>query len=225
MEKPIKYFTTLGERCTGSTFLRYAIEWNFNIHFFNICGKHFFGHDNSDFMDEIMDETLVICIVRDPIDWIDSFFKRLHHVPIQNKKSIYNFLNNEFYSIYELGDVKDQERLDDRHIRTKERYRNIFELRRTKYDFFLNDVPKLAKNWVIVRYEDLRDDYDATLDRIKERFNLECKETPYRRIEKYKGTYIAEYYKKPILLSSRTQEYIMDHVDKEQEQMILDQSI
>jgi len=221
-----KYFTILGERCSGTNFLRYAIEWNFKLDFYSICGKHFFGHDqNVEFENERMDQTLVICLVRDPIDWIDSFFKRLHHVPTQNKKSIYNFLNNEFYSIYEVGEDKGKERLDDRNLRTGERYKNIFELRKTKNDFMLNDVPRLAKHSIILRYEDLRDNYDATLDRIREHCCLEPINETYRRIEKYKGTYIAEYYKKPILLSEQTQRYIMEKVDQDQEQALLDRAI
>ena len=217
---PIKYVTVLGERCSGTTFVEYAIQWNLGLKYYVTCGKHFFGHDNSIFNTDLMKETLVICVVRNPIDWIDSFFKRLHHVPPHNKRSIYNFLHNEFYSIHEHDPLKGQEKMEDRHIITKERYRNIFELRKTKQDFMLREVPQLVPHCIIIRYEDMRDDFDRTLDHIRERFNLQRLHNPYKQITQYKGTYTACYFKKPILIGLREQETILKSVDVEQEALL-----
>ena len=43
-------------------------------------------------------ETLFIGIVREPIAWLDSFYKEPHHIPIHNKVSPDAFLLNEHYS-------------------------------------------------------------------------------------------------------------------------------
>lgn len=220
MEK-IKYFTILGERCSGTTFTKYAIEWNFKLEYYKSCEKHFFTPNSRDFQDERMDQTLVICVVRDPIDWIDSFYKRPHHVPSHNKPSINDFINNEFYSIYEMEGKRGQEIMEDRHLKTGERYKNIFELRKTKNDFLLNDLPRLVKRYIILRYEDLRDNYIETLDRIKDKFGLEPSNATYKQVIKYKGTYNTEYSKKPILLEQSIQDYILENIDKEQEEELI----
>ena len=217
MSSEIKYFTVLGERCSGTTFIEYAIKWNLGLTYYNTCGKHFFGHNNDVFNTDTINETLVVCVVRDPIDWIDSFFKRLHHVPPHNKRSIYNFLHNEFYSIHEVAPVKGNEKTEDRNIITKERYCNIFELRKTKQEFMLRELPKLVPNCIIIRYEDMRDDYDNTLDKIRVKYGLERQYNPYKVITQYKGTYTTGYFKKPILLGSREQEQILKRLDREQE--------
>lgn len=224
-EKTLKYFTIIGERCSGTTFVEYAIKWNFKLEYYRIFDKHFFGHDNSIFDTEKIKETLVIYVTRDPVEWIDSFFKRLHHVAPQNKKSIYNFLNNEFYSIYELEPVKWQEIMEDRNIVTKERYRNIFELRKVKNNFILETLPKLVDNVQVIRYENMRENYELTLENLGSKYKLERLWDHYKTIKKYKGTYLAEYFKKPILINEKIQEYIKNTVDKEQEDLLIKMSI
>ena len=77
----IKYFTIYGERCSGTNFLLHAIEENFNLTFSNdYSWKHFFGHYSFE-KNEKEDETLFIGIIRHPIEWLDSFHKKMHHVP------------------------------------------------------------------------------------------------------------------------------------------------
>ena len=221
-EKPstLKYITILGERCSGTTFVEHAIMMNFGLEYYTTYRKHFIGHDIDEFKTEKMAETLLICVVRNPIDWIDSFFKRHHHVTHHNFKKIFNFLNNEFYSIYELPPKIGHEIMEDRHMITKERYRNIFELRKTKIEYMINEVPKHVPHFLLLRYEDLRDNYDETLDRIAQQFHLDRIENPYKKIIKYKGTYTAEYAKKPILISEQNQQFIMKMIDIEQEKQL-----
>ena len=223
--KPLKYFTILGERCSGTTFIEYAIKWNFKLKYYRILNKHFFGNDNSIFDSEKMKQTLVIYVTRDPVEWIDSFFKRLHHVALQNKKSIYNFLNNEFYSIHELGPLKWQELMEDRNIITKERYQNIFELRKVKNNFILETLPNLVENLQIIRYENMRENYELTLENLGSKYKLERLWDHYKTIPKYKGTYLVEYFKKPILINEKTQEYIKKSVHREQEKLLIQLSI
>jgi hypothetical protein len=68
-----------------------------------------------------------------------------------------------------------------------------------------------------LRYEDLRDDYEPTLERIRNQFHLERKTETYEPIRKYKGTYNALYEKKPVLLNAEERQYIWANVDIEQE--------
>ena len=156
----IKYFTIYGERCSGTNFLKSAVEENFDLEFTNkYTWKHFFGHYKFEKNIE-EDETLFIGIVRNPIEWIDSFYKKLHHIPNDNKKNIYTFLFNIFYSIYD----DKTEIMEDRHLKTNNRYKNIFELRNIKNDYLLNEMKLNVKNYLLIRYEDLRDNYDIVLN-------------------------------------------------------------
>ena len=168
----IKFFTIYGERCSGTNFLLHALEDNFELEFsFTYAWKHFFGHYQFNNLNE-ENETLFIGIIRNPIDWIDSFYNKMHHVPPENKISIHAFLFNEFYSIYENSS---KEIMEDRNILTKDRYKNIFQLRYIKNNYLINEMPKLVKNYLLIRYEDLRDNYEVVLEFIGKKFNLKRK--------------------------------------------------
>ena len=206
----INSFTILSERCTGSHFVQYAIIQNFGLKYINF-EKHFFGHDEVNY-----DSTLCICVVRDAIEWVDSFFKRLHHVPPENK-NIHNFLKEEWYSIHEQGPEINTEIIKDRHMVTKKRYKNILEMRKTKHDYLLN---LKTTHLLILKYEDLRDNYISTLDSIKNKFNLTLINNRYEYIIRYKGTYTALYVKKSILLTDEDQLFIKQNIDEEQEKKL-----
>jgi len=237
----IRYFTILGERCSGTHFLQHAILQNFHISY--VKGeKHFFGNrefrDTLEIIPEQMSlhekqmihidsippsELLTICIVRDPVEWVDSFFKRKHHVPPENREPIERFLSCEFYSIYEEPPKKHMEIMEDRNWLTKERYRNLFELRRMKNKYLLDKVSSDTTNrFFFLRYEDLRDNYENTLENIQKQFHLYLKYPllPFVKTPKYKGTFHALYEKKPVLLPDNIRAHIWDNVDIEQESSI-----
>jgi hypothetical protein len=71
-----------------------------------------------------------------------------------------------------------------------------------------------------LRYEDLRDHFEESLEKIKQQFDLIQRNDQYVKIPKYKGTFLADYYKKPILLKEEIQEEIKQRVDKEQENQL-----
>ena len=212
----IKYFTIYGERCSGTNFLLHAIEENFNLTFSNdYSWKHFFGHYSFE-KNEKEDETLFIGIIRHPIEWLDSFHKKMHHVPKKNKINIMTFLFNEFYSVNEHSN----EIMEDRHFLTKERYKNIFELRKVKNNYLIKEMPTLVKNYLLIRYEDLRDNYDVVLKFIQKKFNLIQKNTIFKKIDSYKGNNELLYIKKNIHLKKKIIKLITNNIDKEQENSI-----
>ena len=101
MAQSIQNFTILGERCSGTNFLKETINKNFNINFTGEYGsKHFFCHNNYSDRNKT-DNTLFIGIIRNPIYWLNSFSKELHHIPEINRHSLTNFLFNEFYSVHD----------------------------------------------------------------------------------------------------------------------------
>ena len=137
-KRGIQYFTVYGERCSGTNFLTSAIEENFNLEFTSkYTWKHFFGHYKFE-NNEDEDNTLFIGIVRNPITWIDSFYKTPHHIPNENTVNIHTFISNSFYSIYS----DNKEIIEDRHILTNEKYNNIFELRYVKNNYLITEMKK-----------------------------------------------------------------------------------
>lgn len=184
-EKSIKKATILGERCSGTNFLESALVRNFDIGITWEYGwKHFFGF--SDYKDS--DDTLFIGIVRDPCDWINSFYKiKWHLQPELKTSSVEDFMNKEFWSLNDgqwhhmLPKVgcctkkRGAEIMEDRNIFTGERYANIFEARSVKCEFLLDKMSSKVKNFALFRYEDLKDNYEIILDEIKDKYNLKTK--------------------------------------------------
>jgi hypothetical protein len=181
-------FTIYGERSSGTVFLEEAITKNFNLPvIWYYDWKHFFGMydfdtDNANVSAEgnAIDNTIFIGIVRDPVAWLNSFSKNLQYVPACNHE-LTNFLNNPFYSAVGEGDQEEVIQEDVNYI-TKERFQNIFELRKLKNDFLMNVVRTKVKNYILIRYEDLLNNYDNTLDQIKNSYNLVKTHEEYEKI-------------------------------------------
>lgn len=152
----INQYVIYGERHSGTKFLDKLIDKNFDIvkaaqfghkHFFR--PKHIFESEAS-----IIDKTLFLCIARNPYDWLMSFHNERHHCGISNAKDIYRFLSKEWSSREPfLG----PEILEDRHLYSNRRYKDIFELRSVKLNFLRHILPLYINNYVFVRYEDFID--------------------------------------------------------------------
>lgn len=216
----IKYFTIYGERCSGTNYLENLIKQNFDIEItWKHGNKHFFGQ-NLHFMNS--DNTLFICIVRDIYKWINSFFRELHHHPlrysnIDENNKINKFLNDEWFSINDMDNNYkgwNKELMIDRNIFTGQRYKNIFELRHIKNKFIIDILPKLVKNYILIRYEDLVLDFENTMNLIKSK-GLKVKdniEFPIN-IKKYKNE---KYYFKDKLknnIDKISNELVYSHID------------
>ena len=178
-----KKFTIYGERCSGTNYIENLISLNFDISITWEYGwKHFFGFQDHKLKDS--DDTLFICIIRNLPDWINSFYREKHHLPIKyienisENEKLDTFLNDEIFSVndYECNyKTWNKENLEDRNIYTKQRYKNIFELRHTKIKWMTEELPQKVKNYIFIRYEDLINDFENTLLKIKNK-GLKVKE-------------------------------------------------
>ena len=56
-------------------------------------------------------------------------------------------------------------------------------MRQVKCDYLLNKMPKLVKNYILIRYEDLVDRYDEVMKKIQETFKLNAQTTEFEKIE------------------------------------------
>lgn len=213
----LKSFTIYGERCSGTNFLEKAIEENFDLKLnWDYDFKHWFGH--YEFKNtEKEDETLFLGIIREPITWIDSFFKTPHHLHSNNKINIKNFLFNEIISYF---DDTNNEIEQDRNMITKKRYKNIFELRYLKNNYLINEMPKKVKNYLLIRYEDLNNNYELILGFIEKKFNLIRKNKDFKKIITYKGGKDTLFVKKGLILNNKIMNMIINNLNKEQEKTL-----
>jgi hypothetical protein len=162
----IKRFIIYGERCSGTNYLQELIELNFDVETtWDYGWKHFFGFNDV----SKSDNTLFVCIVRDPYTWINSMYRIPHHITHTIRGNPHKFLNNEIFSFDDHNENRDEtkEKMEDRHIYTNERYKNIFELRYTKLHYLTKDLPAKVKHYIFIRYEDLLYDFDNTMNRLK----------------------------------------------------------
>lgn len=123
--------------------------------------KHFFGF--SDLSNS--DDTLFICMVRDPVDWYNSFYKKPHHLKPENKKDVDAFLHNELHSYNFKQNIEIKE---DRNMYTNTPWKNVVELRHTKLQYLIETLPPLVKHVILIRYEDMLQDFNKVLHRIKD---------------------------------------------------------
>lgn len=170
-------FTILGERCTGTKYLIKLIEANFGLPLtWDFGWKHWYGF--ADYSHN-SDKTLFIGLVRDPIQWIGSFFKEKHHVCPENRDNLIQFLTNEWWSYYddnkEHGEKYGKEIMEDRHIYTGQRYKNLFEHRAVKSKFLLDEMPKKVKYYILIRYEDILKKPYETFTKISQLINIPLK--------------------------------------------------
>jgi hypothetical protein len=199
----IHKFTIYGERCSGTNYLEQLMLLNFEVDIVWDYGwKHFFGfHDLTN-----SEDVLFIGIVRNLPDWVNSLYREKHHLPPELIKNIDTYLNGTFYSLQGNNELisnfypifKD-EILFDRNLETNKRYRNIFELRHVKNKFLIETMPTLVKNYCLITYDNLLENFDSVMEQIKN-YGLQVKsniEFPLNtNIHLYKGMHKYSFKKK-----------------------------
>ena len=225
-------FVILGERCSGTNFLEEALTQNFDITYTSEYGnKHFFCWNKYGSANE---DTIFIGIIRNPIYWLNSFSKELHHIPSINK-SLQNFLFNEFYSVLDeqknklsildfgnnFNNTTEIVNPKDLNYLTGKKYKNIFEMRKLKNHYLTNIMPRKVKNYIWVNYENLLYNYEDTLNNIQTKFALPKKTDTYVKIKNYKKSNSYNYkQQRAITFNNALLQVIWDNLDTTQENML-----
>lgn len=140
-----------GERNTGTIYLEWLLKSNLEIKIDKspVLGwKHRLVPSLADLEDEIREETLFICLVKNPYSWLLSMHKRPYHHEVLKKFSFSDFLR------YSYGD-----------------YENpmvMWNMKNNSYVRLENDV----SNHMIIRYEDLLSNMKSILLEIANKFDL-----------------------------------------------------
>jgi hypothetical protein len=174
--KPITHFKIYGERCSGTYLLEDTICKNFEINYWHhkkYGHKHFLH--SIDFTNS--DDTLFICIIRHPIKWMNSLYRTPHHLPQEMCMTPETFTNHEVTAwtynplrmVVHCRRNQAPELKDERNPFTGEIYKNIYEMRHVKNKWMIEELPKLVKNHILIRYEDLVNDFQETMQKIKEK--------------------------------------------------------
>jgi hypothetical protein len=165
----IDKFVIYGERHSGTNFLEKYLTQRFGLTPTGFYGfKHFFGWTKPETITYKDKHTLFIGIVRNPYDWIMAMINLPHHVDRFRILNITNLLTTEWYST----DYHNREMLEDRSFITKQRYRNIFDMRTTKYRYLSEIMPVIAPNYVLLSYDMLLKNYHNYFNIIANRFYL-----------------------------------------------------
>lgn len=187
----LTHFKIYGERCSGTCLLEDTILKNFDVTYYlewsKYGHKHFLGSiDLSD-----SDNTLFICIIRDPINWLNSFYRTPHCLSHEMSNDPKKFLTQEVISWEQNPDKITGLRgrlIQHSKVKTEynpfngEIYKNIFELRHIKNKWMIEELPKLVKHHIFIRYEDLVNDFENTMQKICDK-GLKPKESKFVQID------------------------------------------
>ena len=120
--------------------------------------------------------------------------------------SKFDFLNNEFYSRNPI--TINNERFDftidletrtplknigkrnihDFNIFTNKKFKNIFECRNVKTRYLVDLMPSKVKNYVLITYDQIKNNPIETLANMKEIFNLKLRNSTIEMYSYYKNT-------------------------------------
>lgn len=158
----ITKITIYGERCCGTNYLENLITLHFDVEITWEYGwKHFFGFNNL----TNSDDTLFICIIRDSCDWINSLYKTPYHLSKKQCSSVHNFLYDEIISY--IDETETIVIVKDRNMYNNENYKNIMDLRSFKLKYLTEELPLNVKNYILIQYESLLNDFVNTMTKIK----------------------------------------------------------
>lgn len=194
----IDRFFVMGERCSGTNYVSHLLEKNFSrlAPTSEYGHKHFLswfdypaplGCREKETHLEKSDNCLFILVVRNPYDWLRSFYSTPHHVhPDLLHGSFYHFISHPWkYSELYLPHHEAYELIDGMNPETKRPFENICELRTYKLRNYLS-LGQRVKNFCVVRYEEVLKDPKGLIQRLADIYYL----TPLQEfipITSYKG--------------------------------------
>lgn len=189
--RPIRAVQVYGQRCSGTNFLIKTIERSFDdLVFTEAYGfKHWFvpGHV------VIPEGVLVLVVARNVQDWIRSLHRMPWHVRRETAALPFDrFIRAEWHAVWddpnfgisESHPLWGQEMMHERCPRTGRRFANAIRMRGAKLAHWAA-LAERAPDVALIRYEQVRDAPDETLNALRAAFGLP--EAPVDAVRTYKG--------------------------------------
>jgi hypothetical protein len=222
MKKPSR-FQIFGERNSGTNYISKLLSTNF--HDFHETGafgwKH--GRPGTRKIDGCTRPTLLkgrnpstvfVVVVRDPIDWLHSFYATLHHTKHLKSKSFSSFVRSPLLSYVK----KNHPFLEDLSLETKGPYANVIAMRNEKYRIWL-DVERVVSFFILVNYDHVVDNREAFLSCFAAKFGLARAEKSVTEVNTVKGSaHGCKYVRTPYpSISLRDFRFVSTRIDTDQE--------
>ncbi len=184
-DKGCTRFTIFGERCSGTNYIEELMLANFHI---NVVWEYGWKHMWSlpDCRNNNSNKTLFIGVIRNELDWLNSFNRTPHHIPPICRKNLSSFLFDPILSTTKDGVVLETAN------------NNIFELRARKIKFLKETMPSIVDNYILLQYEEISKNYEAILSNLQTKFNLKKKNKEFVNITYYKKVQKKTFVPKPI---------------------------
>lgn len=167
-----------GERNSGTNYVEALIKQNFPA----LTPRRRYNWEKHNFLNPpfVRDEMLGVVVVRHAFDWLRSFYRSPHQVAYWHREVDFSgFLRHEWSGIFNGKLIEQQGKLNiqlrelmyERHPVSGARISNVVELRNLKLASQLK-IRNLYENWVVVRYEDARDDPETFVSALADCFAL-----------------------------------------------------
>jgi hypothetical protein len=172
----LKVSKLYGERCSGTNYVETLIENNFP----DLESRRRYNWEKHNYLNPpfVHDTMVGVMVTRDAFDWLRSFHRSLHQVAYWFQKVDFSgFLRHEWSGIFNGQLIEKQGKLNirfkelmyERHPMTCARISNVVEMRNLKLASQLK-VRNLYENWIVVRFEEARDDPERFLQTLADTF-------------------------------------------------------
>ena len=188
---PPARLAVFGERCSGTNFVVELLRRNLGLELTEEIGfKHWFVDEDR----AVPDDVLVIGMRRGAADWLRSLHRNPWHAhPSLRGLPVETFARSEWHCVWDdarFGIGPDHpdwgtEMMHERDPATGKRFANALAMRAAKHVNWRRVIDR-ARHGAWLRYEDVRADPHAVVERIGERCGL-VPVGPFDPIKTYKG--------------------------------------
>jgi len=223
----IRFIQLFGERRSGTNFVSALLRDNMqNVEMtYDFGWKHWFikdhyprGRQNQSTDYECIrplsdnENTLFLCVFRNPYDWVRSINAKPHHAPDHWQLPLTQFLREPWHS-FEKTRLNPRWPVRSDHHYFIEQAENILRLRTQKIVHLFN-LERVVENVRYINYETLRDD-SQELKRIADQFQIKLKHPTIRDVTKYFGNSSVEKFVAPKyqVISKKDLEFIRIELD------------
>lgn len=236
---PISKLKVCGERCSGTNYIYYLLHANFptleKSQLLEYGQKHFlwwvgipydanklrhlkYGLEACYLTDS--DHCLFVVVVRNPYDWLRSFFLEHFHVHKDLLgKGFFHFITSEWKLEEAYHELDGQySEIDNINPITKNHFKNVLELRSIKNANYIK-FGMLVKNFLLVKYEDVVENPELLLNFVSEYYQLN-KTQEYHPILNLKGSHVPYYKKAYFIINQDELVHINQSLDWEMERKL-----